>query len=253
MKRRNFFESRNPAFKEEIYRKASETTLDGDMIAVQGEKMTIQGAVNKSYILTAILMLTAIIGFSNPSNLLMIGGAIGGLAVVIFAAFQPQRSPVLAPIYAALEGLFVGAVSAHYAYIANGIILNAVSLTIGVLLVMLFVYQAGIIKVTGKFRAGVVMATGAVLLVYVVNFILSLFGMNIPYLHEGGTFGMIISLVIIGIAALNLLLDFDNFEKGEKYGAPAYMEWYSAMGLLITLVWLYIEILRFLAIFASND
>ena len=106
---------------------------------------------------------------------------------------------------------------------------------------------------TGKFRMGVFMATGAIALVYILNMVLGLFGINLPYLHEGGVVGIGISLVIIGVAALNLLLDFDNFEKGEQYRAPAYMEWFSAMGLLITLVWLYIEILRLIAIFSSND
>lgn len=219
----------------------------------RGETMTVQGAINKTFILTAILLLTATLGFANPSPLFMWGGAIGGLIVVFIAAAKPSRSTYLAPLYAGLEGLFVGSVSAIYASFMNGIIFQAVTLTVAVLFMMLFVYKAGIIKVTQKFRAGIVMATGAVLVVYLLSWVLSMFGVNMPYLHEGGTFGMIISLVIIGIAALNLLLDFDNFEKGEQYKAPGYMEWFSAMGLLITLVWLYIEILRFLAIFSSND
>ncbi|MEM6380418.1 MAG: Bax inhibitor-1/YccA family protein, partial [Bacteroidota bacterium] len=116
----------------------------------------------------------------------------------------------------------------------------------------LFIYKSGIIKVTNKFRTGVMMATGAILLVYVLSWVLSFFGINMPFLHEGGMMGIGISVVIIGVAALNLLLDFDNFEKGEQYGAPMYMEWFSAMGLLITLVWLYIEFLRLLAILNSD-
>ena len=253
MSRRNFFESRNPAFKEGVFQRASQNTLDGDMAIMAGEKMTVQGAVNKTFLLTLIMLVTAVFSYGAVNPIWTWGGAIGGLVVVIIAAFRPQNSNFLAPAYAALEGLFVGGISAMYASAFNGIVLNAVSLTIGVLLVMLFVYQAGIIKVTDKFRSGVIMATGAILLVYVVNFVLSFFGIHIPYLHEGGTIGMLISLAIIGVASLNLLLDFDNFEKGEQYGAPAYMEWYSAMGLLITLVWLYIEILRFIAIFSSSD
>ena len=118
---------------------------------------------------------------------------------------------------------------------------------------MLFVYKAGIITVTSKFRSGVIMATGAVVLMYVLSIVLSLFGINLPFLHEGGLMGIGISLVIIGIASLNLLLDFDNFDKGEQAGAPAHFEWFFAMGLLVTLVWLYIEILRLLAILASSD
>ena len=197
--------------------------------------------------------MTAMIGFASPNPIFMWGGAIGGLIVVFIAASNPSRSPMLAPIYAGLEGFFVGSISAMYASFMNGIIFQAVTLTIAVLFMMLFVYKAGIIKVTQKFRAGIVMATGAVLVVYLFSWVLSMFSINVPYLHEGGTIGMVISLVIIGIAALNLLLDFDNFEKGEKYNAPSYMEWFSAMGLLITLVWLYVEILRFIAIFSSSD
>ena len=164
-----------------------------------------------------------------------------------------EYSPTLAPLYAALEGLFVGGISAMYAARFGGIVFQAIMLTIAVLFTMLFLYRSGIIKVTEKLRAGVYMATGAIFLVYILSFILSFFGIQIPFLHSTGPIGIGISLVIIGIAAFNLLLDFDNFEKGERYGAPAYMEWFLGMGLLITLVWLYIEILRLLAIFASSD
>ncbi|RMF00908.1 MAG: Bax inhibitor-1/YccA family protein, partial [Bacteroidetes bacterium] len=127
------------------------------------------------------------------------------------------------------------------------------TLTMAVFFMMLFLYKSGTIKVTQKFRSGVIMATGAVLLVYIVNIVLSLFGVNMPFLHEGGLMGIGISLVIIGIAALNLMLDFDNFDTGEQVGAPAYYEWYFAMGLLVTLVWLYVEILRLLSILSSSD
>lgn len=236
--------------KEEAFQKSAwEAGQAGLMI----EKMTVQGAVNKTFILTGIMLFTAIFGYMFANPIFMWGGAIAGLIVVLIASRSPQKSGVLAPIYAALEGLFVGSVSAFYAAAFDGIILNAVSLTIAVLFMMLFIYKSGMIKVTGKFRTGVMMATGAIMLVYVVSFVLSFFGINVPYLHEGGTMGIIISLVIIGVASLNLLLDFDNFEKGEQYGSPQYMEWFCAMGLLITLVWLYIEILRLLAIFSSSD
>ncbi|RME03633.1 MAG: Bax inhibitor-1/YccA family protein, partial [Bacteroidetes bacterium] len=134
-----------------------------------------------------------------------------------------------------------------------GIIFQAVTLTFAVLFMMLFLYKSGTIKVTQKLRSGVIMATGAILLVYIINLVLSFFGMNVPYLHEGGMMGIGISLLIIGVAAMNLLLDFDNFDKGEQYGAPAYMEWFCAMGLIITLVWLYIEILRLLSILSGRD
>lgn len=253
-RKRSFTESRNPVMTEKAYQQEAYKNANNHSGAIQyGETMTVQGAVNKTFLLTGIMLCTALVGYSNPSPLFMWGGAIGGLIVVFIAASNPSRSPILAPIYAGLEGFFVGAISAIYAGFMEGIIFQAVTLTIAVLFMMLFIYKAGIIKVTEKFRAGVMMATGAVLIMYLLSWVLSMFNINLPYLHEGGSMGMIISLVIIGIAALNLLLDFDNFEKGEKYNAPGYMEWFSAMGLLITLVWLYVEILRFLAIFSSSD
>ncbi|HMQ48131.1 MAG TPA: Bax inhibitor-1/YccA family protein [Saprospiraceae bacterium] len=256
-RRKGFLESRNPIMSEERFLRSTQNVLDGDMTR-QGpitttERMTVQGAINKTLILGAIMLLTALVGFSMANPLFMWGGAIGGFIIVLLCSFRPERSATLAPVYAGLEGLFVGSISAVYATFFNGIVFQAITLTMAVLFLMLFIYKSGIIKVTNKFRTGVMMATGAILVVYLLNFVLSLFGVNLPYLHDGGMIGIGISLVIVGIASLNLLLDFDNFEKGEKYGAPSYMEWFSAMGLLITLVWLYIEILRLIALFSSND
>lgn len=254
-KRRGMFSSSsNPMFREQMFQRATQNTLDGDFIQTAGERMTVSGAVNKSLILGAIMLLTAVIGFAYANPIFMWGGAILGLIAVLAAAYKPEWSTFLAPAYAGLEGLFVGSVSAAYYYaFYPGIIFQAVTLTMAVFFVMLFVYKMGIIKVSQKFRSGVIMATGAVVLVYVVNLVLSLFGINMPFLHDNGMIGIGISLVIIGIASLNLLLDFDNFDKGEKFGAPGYYEWFFAMGLLVTLVWLYIEILRLLSIFASSD
>lgn len=257
MAKRNFFRSSsNPFLNEKALQGNSNEVLDSDMTQahVIGEKMTVSGAVNKSFILFGLMMLTTFYTMSNPHPVLMWGGAIGGLIVVVIAAFKRHLSPTLAPIYALLEGCFVGGITAIYgAAFGGGIVFQAVTLTFAVLFMMLFLYKTGIIKVTEKFRSGVMMATGAILLVYIVNLVLGFFGMNVPFLHEGGMMGIGISLLIIGVAALNLLLDFDNFEKGEQFGTPKYMEWFCAMGLLITLVWLYIEILRLLAILSGRD
>ncbi len=209
--------------------------------------MTIQGAINKTLILFGILMITAIYNYQVQSPILMIGGAIIGLILVLVNVFKKQYSPYIAPAYAAMEGLFVGGISGIYAGFGGGIVIQAISLTMLVLFIMLFIHKTGIIPVTQQFRMGVVMATGAVALLYLLSFVLSFFGINIPYIHQGGTIGIIFSLAVIGIASLNLLLDFDLIVKGEQYGAPKYMEWFSAMGLMITLIWLYIEILRLLA------
>lgn len=211
------------------------------------ETMTSQGAINKTLILFGILMITAIYNFQAQSTVLMIGGAILGLVLVIVNVFKKEYSPYIAPAYAALEGLFVGGISGIYAGFGDGIIIQAISLTLLVLFIMLFIHKTGIIPVTQQFRTGVVMATGAIALLYLISFGLSFFGIHIPFIHEGGTIGILFSLGVIGIASLNLLLDFDLIIKGEEHRAPKYMEWFSAMGLMITLIWLYIEILRLLA------
>ena len=238
-----FNSSNNPVINEKAMQKHQAGITDYD-----GMTMSVEGAVNKSLMLGAILLFTAILGYSNPSPLVMYGGMIGGLVVVLISVFRPQYSPYTAPAYAALEGLFVGAVTAIYAQAYDGIIFQAVSLTIAILFGMLFLYKSGLVEVTPKFRTGVIMATFGIFAVYLVSWILSFFGINLPFLHEGGMIGIGISLFIIGIAALNLLLDFDNFDKGEEMGLPKYYEWFFGMGLMITLVWLYLEILRLLAV-----
>lgn len=253
MARKNFIGGSNPFLNEKRMREAATlNTLDGDFVR-HGERMTVQGAINKSFILLGIMLLTASIAFVMPSQLFLYGGMFGGLAVVIFASFKQHLSPTLAPLYAALEGLFVGCVTAMYgSMFGSGIIFSAISLTVALLFAMLFIYKTGIIKITSKFRMGVVMATGGIFLVYLLTWILGFFGINMPFIHDTGMMGIGISAFIIVIACMNLLLDFDNFERGEKYGAPKYYEWFSAMGLLITLVWLYIELLRLLSKLSSD-
>lgn len=209
--------------------------------------MTVQGAINKTLLLFGILLITGWISYQMLNPVLMIGGAIGGLILVLVNVFKKEYSAYIAPAYAAMEGLFVGGISGIYAGFGGGIVIQAISLTLLVLFIMLFIQKTGIIPVTQQFRMGVAMATGAIALLYLISFGLSFFGIHIPYIHEGGTIGILFSIGVIGIAALNLLLDFDMIIKGEEYGAPKYMEWFSAMGLMITLIWLYIEILRLLA------
>lgn len=248
-RRRGFFESSNPYLTE----KAFSQTSAGQDAALDTEVMTVSGAVNKTFVLGAIMLASAAFSFTFFNPILTFGGAIGGLIVVIIAVRKMEKSPVLAPIYAGLEGLFVGGITAMYAGAFDGIILQAVTLTFGVFFAMLALYKSGLIKVTKSFRTGIVMATFGILLIYLASIVLSFFGMQIPHLHEATPLGMVISLGIIAIAALNLLLDFDLIEKGAQQGVPSYMEWFAGMGLLITLVWIYVEILRFLAIFGGRD
>ncbi len=238
-----FLESKNPILNE----KSFEKTIQRNAGISYADHMTVSGAVNKTFMLFALMMITTVVGYLNPSTLNLMVGAIGGLIAVLVASFKPTTAPISAPIYAMLEGLFVGTISAIYASAYQGIISQAILLTFGTLLAMLAIYKSGIIPITQKFKMGVFMATGAIMLTYLMSFVLSFFGMSVPFLHQGGMMGIGISVVIIGVAALNLLIDFDAFEKGEQAGAPRYMEWVCAMGLLVTLVWLYVEILRLLS------
>ena len=250
-----FGRSNNPMFSEKAMAKAKAEVLDGDLYgnnnegggAIIEETMTVSGAVNKTIMLTLVMLVVALYSYSTPMSIFLPVGALGAAAVFLFTSFKPQYSPITAPLFALLEGLFVGAISAYYAFQFEGIILQAVTATVGVLLTMLMVHKSGLIPVTQKFRMGVSMAVGAIMLLYLVSWIGHFVGFEIPYLHEGGAIGIGITVVIIGVAALNLLLDFDNFEKGEQAGAPKFMEWYFGMGLLFTLVWLYVEFLRLIS------
>jgi len=209
--------------------------------------MTVQGAINKSFILFGLLLLTAVWGFQSPNKIFLIGGSIVGLILVLISVFKKEYSGILAPAYALVEGLVVGTVSAIYGGYYGGIVIQAISLSVLVLFIMLVIQKTGWVPVTDKFRTGVIMATGGIALLYVLTMILGLFHINIPYIHQGGPIGILFSIGVIGVASLNLLLDFDMFIKGEQYRAPKYMEWFSAMGLMITLIWLYFEMLRLLS------
>lgn len=248
---RNFFESNNPMIKEETLKKQTAQPLDSELV-YSGELMTVSGAVNKTFVLFGIMLAASAIGWMFPSKFMMVGGVIGGAVVSFIAAKNPSKSPIFAPIFAICEGLFVGAISAIYSYMFDGIVFQAATLTFGILFTMLFLYKMGIIKVTEKFRSMVMMAVGGIMIVYLVEFALSMFGIDVPFLHDQSMIGIGISLVIVGVASLKLAVDFDDFEKGEKMRTPAYMEWYFGMGLLFTLVWLYSEILYLLSAFSGD-
>ena len=211
--------------------------------------MTIQGTVNKVAILLFLVVFSAswVWGRVGDFSGLILLGVIGGFVTALVTIFKKEWSAVTAPIYALLEGLFLGGISSLMEMRLPGIVIQAVSLTFGTLFCLLLVYKSKLIKVTQNFRVGVVAATGGICLIYFVSFILGFFGINIPYIHEGGMIGIGFSLFVVIIAALNLVLDFDFIERGAEAGAPKYMEWYGAFGLIVTLIWLYIEILRLLA------
>lgn len=239
------FGSSNPMMKEDTFKPKYDSS--GMMVSTNSDAMTINGAVNKTLLLFSLMMITTFFAWYMPSMFLLYVGAGGGFIALLVATFKPHLSPVIAPLYALLEGLFIGTVSVMYAAAFEGIVLQAVGLTFGTLLMMLAVYKSGIIKITEKFKMGVAMATGAVFFLYLFGWIGHFVGFEVPMLHSTGMLGIGVSAVIIVIASLNLLMDFDMFEKGEQQGAPAHMEWFAAMGLLVTLVWLYIEFLRLLS------
>lgn len=242
-----FDSSSNPLLSEERLMHESRNLSYSD-----GGAMTKEGAINKTVILIGVMLLTAAFAYSNPSTLLMWGGMLGGIVVYFITSRKPTLAPTTAPIFAGLEGLLVGSISAVYAAAYSGIIFQAVSITISILLVMLIIYRSGWIPVTQRLKTGIAAATGGIMLVYLLSIVLSFFGMSVPFLHQGGMIGIGISLFIIVIASLNLLLDFDRIDEGDKMGLPKYMEWFMGMGLLFTLVWIYIEVLRLLAVLARE-
>jgi len=219
-------------------------------------KMTLQGTVNKSGILLFLLSLAASWvwrGYFNPETAaasvmpLMLTGALGGFIVGMITVFVKKAAPFTAPLYAVLQGFFLGGFSAILEGRYRGIVIQAAALTFAVAACLLLVYTSGMIKVTDNFRLGVVAATGGIALIYFLTFILGMFGVGIPYIHSSGLVGIGFSLFVVVVASMNLVMDFDFIEQGAAQGAPKYMEWYAAFGLMVTLVWLYIEILRMLA------
>lgn len=224
-----------------------------------GERMTVSGTINKSFILVSLVMASALWSWSNafPQGWSMgaapaipewyLPAVIGAFALSLVIIFWKTSAPYLTPVYAILEGLSLGAISAIFEFKYPGIALQAMLSTIATFIALLMCYRSGLIQATDGFKRGVFAATGGIALVYIIDMALRFFGMNVPFIHDSGPLGIGISLVIVGVAALNLILDFDFIERGAREGAPKYMEWYSAFGLLITLVWLYLEILRLLS------
>ncbi len=254
------FKSGNPALSE---KKFTSTVLDN--VFDDAEKMTVRGTLNKFgflFLLTigaAYYSWTEAAGYGENAWTLVLVGAFGGLGVAILISFKKDWSPYLAPLYALLEGLFVGAISAYFELSAqsrqggysggySGIVIQAVGLTFSVVAGMYLLYKFNIIRVTQKFKAIVLTATAGIAIFYLVCWGLTMFNVNVPsFLFEGSGIGIGFSVFVVALAALNLILDFDMIEKGAELGAPKYMEWYGAFGLLVTIVWLYMEILRLLS------
>ena len=213
------------------------------------EKMTINGTVNKTAISLLLLVGTGYITFTSINPVILIGCGIGGFIVAIITVFKKEWAPITVPIYAILEGGALGGISYMYNSLYDGIVTNAIFLTIGILLSLLTAYRSGYIKPTENFKLGIFAATGGIAIVYLINFVMGFVGssMGIMQIDNASPMSIGFSVVVVIIAALNLVLDFDFIEEGAEKGAPKYMEWYGAFGLLVTLIWLYLEILRLLA------
>ncbi len=242
----------NPALNDRVFEPQAYGATDAAV-------MTLNGTVVKTAILIGILLTTAAyswsqtwagIGATAVSSTwvyYVLFGSLAGFVVALVTIFAPKVSPVTAPVYAALEGLVLGAISAVFEGTYRGIVIQAVGLTVSVLVILLVAYASRLIQASENFKLGIVSATGAICLVYLTTMVLSWFGVRVPYIHESGWIGIGFSLFVVVIAALNLVLDFDFIEQGTERGAPKYMEWYGGFGLLVTLIWLYLEVLRLLA------
>jgi uncharacterized YccA/Bax inhibitor family protein len=217
--------------------------------SVISEKMTINGTVNKTAISLLLLIGTGYFTFSTINPAVLIGCGIGGFIVAIVTVFKKEWAPITVPLYAILEGGLLGGISFMYNNLYDGIVTDAIFLTVGILLSLLVAYRSGYIKPTENFKLGIFAATGGIAIVYLINFVMGFFGssMGVMQIDNASPMSIGFSIVVVIIAALNLVLDFDFIEEGSEKGAPKYMEWYGAFGLLVTLIWLYLEILRLLA------
>lgn len=243
----------NPALNDRSFRGPSGPVYDG--WAADAEPMTIGGTVNKTGLLVVLALASACWPWyrflashdvAAVSGLMMLG-LLGGFVLAMVTIFKQAWAPVTAPLYALAEGLALGGISAMFELRYPGLPMQAVALTFGTLAVMLLAYRSGVIKVTDKLRLGIIAATGGIALFYIVELVLGFFGIHFGLVNGSGAIGIGFSLLVVGVAALNLVLDFDVIERAARFGAPKYMEWYGAFSLMVTLVWLYLEMLRLLS------
>ncbi len=242
--------SSNPTLNAKTFRGAVRTS---------GDAMTVQGTVNKTAILLGLALVGAAFSWNlaatNPASVQLwaIGGGIGALVMAMITIFKKEWAPATAPAYALIEGTALGAISMVFSQLYDGIVIQAVMLTFATMFGMLMAYTSGLIKVTERFRSILTTAMFAIMGVYLLSFVLGFFNIVIPGIFGNGLIGIGFSLLVIGVAAFSLILDFDMIKQGADYGAPKYMEWYAGFGLMVTLVWLYLEMLRLLSKLQSRD
>lgn len=240
----------NPVLSRKFGPPQGPSTANAPIVTEPGDRMTMSSVLQQTGLLFLLLLGGAVFGWANAEAIgpILMVSLLAVFALLIVTLVRPQWVKVTGPMYAVAEGVLVGAISKIYSDIFDGIVLQAILATFAVFAAMLFLYANRIIKVTQRLRSTVVLATAGVALFYVASIVLSLFGVQIPFVWDGGPLSILLSVVIVGIAAFNLLLDFDMIERGVREGAPAWMSWFAAFGLMVTVVWLYLEILRLLAL-----
>jgi len=245
--------SGNPALNKNSFKNLTVNKSTGPIL--RDELMTIKGTVDKTAISLLLMIASGYYTFSEQIVSLILPGALIGFIIAIFTIFRKQYAPLTVPLYALSQGLFLGGISFMYSQMIEGIVYNAILLTVTILLSLLLAYRSGIIKPTENFKLGIFAATGGILLFYLISIIASFFGTGFSVLDptNGSMTSILVSLFVVIIASLNLVLDFDFIEEASENGAPKYMEWYGAFGLLVTLVWLYLEILRLFLKINSRD
>jgi uncharacterized YccA/Bax inhibitor family protein len=237
----------NPLLKDEVFKSQSVERSDG--------AMTVSGTINKSILLWILLSVSAFYSWTHSVAImpLLMFLLLGAFVVAMITMFKKTAASVLAPIYAILEGLVLGTISVYFEKSYPGVVVNAILLTVVVLFCMLAAYRSGILRATPAFKKVVILSTIAIFAVYLIDILLNLFGAgNFPYIHDSSFLGIVISLAVVVVASLNLIIDFDMVERGADYGAPKYMEWYCSFALMITIVWLYLEMLRLLSKMGRN-
>ena len=224
------------------------STFKDQISVAAGGRMTLSGTVNKTGFVLVLTIVSAGYAWGNPMmHGLTIPAAVVGFILAMVTIFRPTIGHITVPAYAIVEGVFLGGISMVFDAMYPGIVVQAVFLTFGTLGALLLAYSSGLIQATENFKLGVAAATGGIAILYLINFAMSFFGSGIGIITDSSMMGILFSGFVVVIAALNLVMDFDFIEEGAEIGAPKYMEWYGAFGLLVTLIWLYLEILRLLA------
>jgi uncharacterized YccA/Bax inhibitor family protein len=232
----------NPALSEKTLEKVMRSQIADDVGV-----MTIHGTINKAGLLVVLTVVGAMVGWSVVSIPLLIAALIGSLVLSLLIIFGPQRAPMLAPAYAFAEGVLLGSISLMFSQVYPGIITNALILTVSCLALMLALYRFQIVRASETLRSVLTIAVSAIALTYLTDIVLSFFGTRVPMIHENSPLGIGFSVVVTGVAAFSLIMDFDMIERASNQRAPKYMEWYGGFALLVTLVWLYMEVLRLLS------